>query len=122
MHLNRGLEKFVNLPELLVRVEGDSELLEELFALFRGEFPPNFEAMHSAIGSCDLVEIEKLAHTLKGMLVNLSIERAASLAGEVESKARSGDVLKTGESFTALEMEIKALFSALNACWQEESK
>ncbi len=66
------LEEFVNLPEMLGRVENDRELLVELFALFQEELPASREALQSAIRADDLPETANTAHRFKGMLANLS--------------------------------------------------
>jgi len=43
------IEKFVDLPDLLARVEDDRELLTELFAMFQEELPGLQDTLHGAI-------------------------------------------------------------------------
>ena len=44
-----SLEQYVDLPELLARVENDRELLAELFALFQEDFPRLRDALQRAV-------------------------------------------------------------------------
>ena len=62
------LEKFVDLPDLLARVENDRELLAELFVMFQEELPGLQNTLHHAMDVGDLPEGAKAAHALKGML------------------------------------------------------
>jgi HPt (histidine-containing phosphotransfer) domain-containing protein len=109
------LEEFVDLKELLDRVENDQELLAELFALFQEELPANRTALQKAINEGDLGEIERAAHKLNGMLANLSAQRTAALAAEVESSARVGNTPRIGELMLMLEPQITAFSVALGS-------
>jgi len=110
------LEKFVNLPDLLARVEDDRELLAELFLMFQEELPDLQDALHSAMDVGDLLEAAKAAHALKGMLANLSMKQGASLAATIEDAARAGDMPKVKETLAAFDSETVALLAALKAC------
>jgi two-component system sensor histidine kinase/response regulator len=103
------LEEHVNLSELLARVEDDRELLAELFAMFLEELPGLQNALHTALGLGDLREAAKAAHTLKGVLANLSMNQATSLAARIEAAAQAGDASTIDETITAFDLEIAAL-------------
>jgi two-component system sensor histidine kinase/response regulator len=110
-----SLEKYVNMPELLARVEDDSELLTELLALFQEEFPKLRDALHDGVDAGDARQVEKAAHALKGMLANLSIEHGAALAADVEAAARTGDEGEIVRSMAALDGEETGLLAAVDA-------
>ena len=110
-----SLAEFVNLPELLERVENDEDLLEELFSLFQEDLPGSREALQTAIDKGDLGEIERAAHRLKGMLANLSAKRAAALAAEIESTARADNAQKIPELMLTFDPQIAAFSAALNS-------
>src|SRR5450631_131729 len=74
------LEKFVDLPDLLARVENDRELLTELFVMFQEELPGLQSALKDAIHVGNLLEVAKAAHALKGMLANMSMKKGATMA------------------------------------------
>ena len=109
------LEEYVNLPELLDRVENDEDLLRELFVLFQEDLPGSREALQAAIDEGDLGEIERAAHRLKGMLANLSVKRTASLAAEIESAARAGNAQKIPELVSTFDPQIIAFSAALDS-------
>lgn len=110
-----SLAEFVNLPELLDRVEGDEDLLRELLVLFQEDLPGSRDAMQIAIDRGDLGEIERAAHKLKGMLANLSAKSTVSLAAEIEATARAGNTLKIPELVSAFEAQITAFSVALDS-------
>jgi len=119
------LEKFVDLPDLLARVENDRELLTELFAMFQEELPILQDTLHHAIDRGDLPEGTKAAHALKGMLANMSMKQAASLAARIEDAARTGDIPAIKATLAAFDSEIAALSGAVDAFvagkWECES-
>jgi two-component system sensor histidine kinase/response regulator len=110
-----SLSEFVNLPELLERVESDEDLLRELLALFQEDLPWSRAALQTAIAGGDPREIERAAHRLKGMLANLSAKTPASLAAEIESAARAGDTQKIPELVATFDPQISAFSAALDA-------
>lgn len=109
------LEEFVNLPDLLSRVENDPELLTELFALFQEDLPVTRAALQTAVAAGDFGQIERAAHRLKGMLANLSAERTASLAAEIESTARTGNAPRLRELASMLELHMTSFSAALDS-------
>lgn len=110
-----SLAEFLNLPELLDRVENDEDLLTELFALFQEDLPESREALGAAIDGGDLGEIERAAHRLKGMLANLSAKPTAALAAEIESAARAGNAQKIPELVSTFDPQISAFSAALDS-------
>src|ERR1035438_3328945 len=70
----------VNLPELLLRVENDLDLLGELIGIFREEFPRLLQCLQDSITREDMKNVEAASHALKGMLSGLSVTQAAATA------------------------------------------
>jgi HPt (histidine-containing phosphotransfer) domain-containing protein len=110
-----SLEQYVNMTELLARVNNDRELLVELFTLFQDDFPRLRDALHGAVDSGDPFQVEKAAHTLKGTLANLSIKQGAELAAGVEAAARAGDALQIRQALAAFDRETVGFSAALEA-------
>ena len=108
------IERFVDLPDLLARVENDRELLAELFAMFQEEFP----ALSGRFTRCDeyrrSTSDSDAAHTLKGMLANMSMKHGASLAANIEAAARIGDMQAIKVTLAAFDSEIVALSKAID--------
>jgi len=109
-----SLEQYVNMTELLARVDNDRELLAELFTLFREDFPRLHDALHSAVDSGALLQVGNAAHALKGMLANLSIKQGAELAAGVEAAARSGDTPQIRQALAAFDREAAGFSAALD--------
>lgn len=108
------IARFVDLSDLLARVENDCELLIELFAMFKEELPARRAALHNAIQLGDLHLATAEAHTLKGMLANMSTKHAASLAATIETAARVGDMAAVNVMLAAFDTEIEAFSKAVN--------
>ncbi len=110
-----AIDQYVNMPELLARVEDDRELLAELLALFIKDFPKLRDVLHHAVHADVPSQVEKAAHTLKGMLANLSIQRGAELAANIEAAARAGDAREIQLAMDAFNAEETGLLPAVAA-------
>jgi HPt (histidine-containing phosphotransfer) domain-containing protein len=77
---DRSPDVSVDLPDLLRRVESDRKLLCELLRLFKEEFPCLLQALQEAVVRGDMKRVEVTAHTIKGMLANVSFARAVASA------------------------------------------
>ena len=110
-----SLEEYVDMPELLARVDNDRDLLAELFTLFQDDYPRLREALRGAADDGNPPQVERAAHALKGMLANLSIQQGAELAANVEAAARAGDARKIQQAMTAFHREEAGLLEAVGA-------
>jgi HPt (histidine-containing phosphotransfer) domain-containing protein len=105
----------INMPELLSRVDNDRELLRELFAIFKEDFPGHLQALQEAVRRQDMKQVLAVSHTLKGMLLNLAVTRAAAAAGELEQLAHEGKTPSVEAALTALEREVHGLLPEMEA-------
>jgi HPt (histidine-containing phosphotransfer) domain-containing protein len=108
-----ALERYVDMTELLARVDNDHELLIELLTLFQEDFPRLRDALHVAVDTGNPNQVEKAAHTLKGMLANLSMKQADQLAARVELAARAGDVQEIQKATADFDREVTGLLAAV---------
>jgi HPt (histidine-containing phosphotransfer) domain-containing protein len=99
----------VNFQELLSRVDDDRELLRDLLSIFTDEFPRHFQALREAVAAQDTKQIVIVGHTMKGMLSNLAVTKAAALAGDLEHKARAGEQASLKDALAAFEQEVEGL-------------
>jgi HPt (histidine-containing phosphotransfer) domain-containing protein len=76
-----------DLKELLERLDGDQGFLRELLAIFREDYRACLPKAHRAMAESDLSELSRVAHTIKGMLRNLSMNSAAQTAAALEKSA-----------------------------------
>ena len=105
----------VNFEELLARVENDWELLRDLAGIVREDFPRNEARLREAIAAKDMGRTSEAAHSLKGMLANLSASGGAAAASELEQMARSGKETELAEGLAKFEKETKGLLAELDA-------
>lgn len=80
----------IDFAELLTRVENDRELLRDLLAIFKEEFPRRHGALREAVEAADAKRMAVEAHALKGMLFNLAAREAAEAAAGLERLAKNG--------------------------------
>jgi len=105
----------VNLSELLARVDNDRELLRELLSIFKNEFPDHLQALRNAVAANDADQAARVSHTLKGMLANLAVTKAAASASRLEQLARAGEISSLGGALAAFEKEVQGLLPEMES-------
>ena len=99
----------VNWSELLARVDNDRELLCDLLSIFKREFPEHLQALRNAVACNDSALAARVSHTLKGMLANMAVTKAADYASRLERLARAGEIASLGGAFDVFEKEVQGL-------------
>jgi HPt (histidine-containing phosphotransfer) domain-containing protein len=112
---HKALERYVDMTELLARVDNDRDLLVELLTLFQEDFPRLRDELHAAVDAGNQNQAEKAAHTLKGMLANLSIKHADQLAASVEIAVRAGDAQEIQKAMAGFDREETGLLAAVES-------
>jgi two-component system sensor histidine kinase/response regulator len=92
VHRDHVEENVINRKQLLERVDGDLELLEELLTVFVEEFPAQLREIEEAILCNDADKLRKSAHRLKGALGNLAAEEAYETAIAMETYGINRDM------------------------------
>lgn len=92
VHRDHVEENVINRKQLLERVDGDLELLEELLTVFVEEFPAQLREIEEAILCNDADKLRKSAHRLKGALGNLAAEEAYETAIAMETYGTNRDM------------------------------
>jgi HPt (histidine-containing phosphotransfer) domain-containing protein len=105
----------VDIPELLIRVDNDRELLRELLRIIREEFPCLLQSLQEAVVRGDMKEMEVKAHTIKGMLANVSFARAAATAACLERMGRECVTQGLPEELARLEQEASLALAEIEA-------
>jgi HPt (histidine-containing phosphotransfer) domain-containing protein len=109
----------VDLPDLMVRVDNDHDLLRELIGIFKEEFPRLMQSLQQSVVQEDVKNVEFTSHALKGMLSGLSVARAAAIASRLEQMGREGKTSEMPETLALLECAVANLFPELDACMVE---
>jgi two-component system, sensor histidine kinase and response regulator len=117
----RSSQIAVNLPELLVRVENDHDLLCELIDIFKEDFPHRMQSLRESVARGDMKNVEATSHALKGMLSGLSVTGAAALAAGLEQMAREGKTTGLTEALALFESKVADLLPELDA-YAEKAK
>jgi CheY-like chemotaxis protein len=108
--------------ELLARVENDRELLRDLLAIFKEDFPRQLLALREAVEAKDGDRVATAAHTLRGMLSNLAATQAAATAARLEQMGRKNETLGFQEAFGVFQNDANKLLPQLDACMAEVCK
>jgi HPt (histidine-containing phosphotransfer) domain-containing protein len=98
-----------DVPDVLNRVEDDRELLAELVTLFLEDYPRQLDKIDEALSQHKAHLVERLAHSLKSALANLSAKRAADAARQLETMARAGDLHGATQGIRHLQDEMDTL-------------
>jgi HPt (histidine-containing phosphotransfer) domain-containing protein len=89
--------------------------LLDLFTIFKDDFPRHLQALQDAVSRDDMKQIATVSHTLKGMLLNLAVTRAAKGAAQLEELAHSGEKISVRNALAAFEMEVQGLLPEMEA-------
>lgn len=104
-----------NITELLGRLDDDREFLRDLLKVFREDSRTNLQKAKVALAERDLAELARAAHTLKGMLRNLLMNRAAEIAGALENASRAEKDGEVEALFAQLELALAELSPDVDA-------
>jgi HPt (histidine-containing phosphotransfer) domain-containing protein len=110
---NAGATWDVN--ELMERLDGDRAFLCELLEVFREDSQVSLQKAKSALSTGDLPGLMRAAHSLKGMLKNLSMNRAGEIAYALETasnQGRSDEAAKLLEELEQATAEVRPLVDA----------
>lgn len=98
----------------LDRLGGDLDLLIELAGMFLDDLPRLIDGLENAIKDGNADAVQRLAHSLKGAVGNFSAHSAFSIAEELETMSREGNLDNAPNTFTNLREEIERLKPALS--------
>jgi HPt (histidine-containing phosphotransfer) domain-containing protein len=104
---------------MLSSLEGDSQLLQDIVALFVQNSPKLLATIGETIARGDAVALERSAHALKGAVSNLHASGAIHAAQTLETMGHYGDISKAQEAYMELEQQIRLLECALKTTEME---
>jgi signal transduction histidine kinase/CheY-like chemotaxis protein len=107
----------LNEADLLDRVAGDQELLQELVALFCADCPRMLGDVRAALDSHDADRLQRAAHALKGAVGVFGESSAWNTALHLEELGRGGRCPPgDSEDFKTLQIQIDHLTRVLSEC------
>ena len=104
-----------DLKELMERLGGDQEFLRELLVIFREDVRMNLGKSRKAMGEFDFESLTRTAHTMKGMLRNLSMGAAAEKAAALEKASRENLQRESQELLEGLTKELERILPEVEA-------
>ena len=100
--------------EALECVDGDWELLREVVAIFRDEYPKILAEIRGAVLGRDAAMLAFATHKLKGLVRNFGARSAGKLALELEVIGKTGAFAGAGLALVSLEHEVERLGNQLD--------
>jgi len=82
--------QYCDFDMLSVSFEGDEDILLELIDDFRAEYPQMITDMENAYNNGNMEDLERFAHTLKGVISNFFSESLKNSAFIIEDQANKG--------------------------------
>ena len=104
-----------NQAELMDRIDGDVEFLEECIEIFDEDSAPLLEQIRAAVTVQDAEALVTPAHTLKGMLSNFCAPAAEDAARDLEMRGRENKLQGCDAIVTTLDDELKRLRTELQS-------
>ncbi len=103
----------IDREDLMERIGGDMELLDELLELFDEDYPDLMGEIRTAIAEQDGERLKRAAHTLKGAVGNFAAVKAHQLALELEKKGEAGEFSNATHLVDQLDAAVQEFKSAL---------
>ncbi len=99
----------------LARLGGNPDLFGEIVVLFLEDAPQLLTRAREGLDHQDLPELERAAHSLKGLSVNFDATQLAAASARLEQLAREHDFDRAAACFPELEREFTRLQRELMA-------
>jgi CheY-like chemotaxis protein len=115
----------LDMTAALQRVAGNKRLYRDLLTQFVAKHESTGNRIKEALESGDRNEVERLAHSLKGVAGNLGINRIFVLAGNLEkaiSESHERAVGVTQELISAMDRQIRTIRAAFLVAGNEEKR
>lgn len=100
---------------LIAEMEMDRAMVEELTASFLERAPAYLEQIGAALAGGALEQVDRVAHTLKGMCGNLRFGALVERSDDLRRAAKAGDAAGAGRTLEALRAELGRVERALRA-------
>jgi len=111
----------IDRADLLQRLSGDEQLAADVVRLFVGECPTLVDAVGTALAKCDVDEVKRAAHTLKGSASTAAARGVADAAHSLERLAAEGRIEALDDAWARLSQEATMLLQE-SPPWAASSK
>jgi CheY-like chemotaxis protein/HPt (histidine-containing phosphotransfer) domain-containing protein len=100
---------------LLERVGEDEAFLQDLIQLFLKDVPERLAELREAVAAGNASLIEQKAHTVKGTAANMAAIELSKIALEIETAAKSNELVHMGSMMKKLEKGFERVTAAFQA-------
>jgi len=102
-----------NRSSMLLRLDGDNELAQIVFAEFLDDMPRQIQALKDFVKSGDTAGSARLAHSIRGASASVGGECLRNLAFEMEQAAGDGNLHLVSAGMEGLEFQLNRLIAAM---------
>ena len=106
-------ERIIDREGALARLGGDEGLLRDLIRFFLEDSPELLQCLRQNLDQENPAEVERAAHSLKGLAANFGAEQAVKAAFKLEQIGHSGKLADAPEALVKLEQELERLTNVL---------
>ena len=99
--------------EMLERLDGDTELLDDVLQVFLEECPRMLQELRGAVDQGDPKLVRRAAHSMKGALLNISAAPAADKANQLELLGSEEQLAESAPVLERLQQEVERLQQVL---------
>ncbi len=103
----------INMEEVLERLDGDEDLIREIWEVFSEDAPVQMENLKNAIDSSDIPYTERQAHTLKSASANIGANSLREKAFQIEIIAKEKSLNNIHILYEDLESEFNKVMKEL---------
>ena len=107
--------------EVLERMMGDTELVDEVLDAFLQDMPPQIELLKRLLAANDQAESGRIAHSIKGAAANVGGKRLRKVAQAMETAAREGNLDAVRDAMGELEKQFEELRESISKSCGVES-
>ncbi len=110
----------VDISAALQSVEGDQDLLVDLFEAFQQDYPKQLAELQDAIGTGNAERMAQVAHSLKGAVGYFGAQTVHTLAHRLETMGHQAELEGASAVLQQLERELERLSAfAAETNWAE---
>lgn len=98
---------------ILARLGGDVEIYDMMVAMFLDDVDNNCAALSAAFAAGEPKNVQREAHTIKGLLATFSDDEGATAALMIESAAKSGSLAGLAGAIGDIQLRLHEVAAAL---------
>ena len=104
--MDLAAERPVDLAAAMRWLGGDRDLLSELVSIFVDDGPKRLQAIRAALSASDILQVEHVAHSLKGSASILGATRLQAAALALEEAAHDGHTENGSDLVAQIDREL----------------